>query len=260
MALIYFEGSDADSLLSGLPASLLPDETSGFRWAWRNYDLLVRELIASRGAKNVIEIGGGRSPSLPLEYVQKLGIDYVSNDISARELSLGPPWVGRAHFDISSPMDTSIRAFDGKFNLAFSKMVMEHVNSYEHTYRNLYNILAPGGISVAFHPVLYSFPFILNRIMPADLSASFLKAILPNRSEEGTPKFPARYSGCVVSSDIRNKLLQIGFTKVAQIGFFGHNYYDKIPIAKQLGDLSTSIATKIRQPAFCTFSITMVGK
>lgn len=69
------------------------DELSGV-WAWENFLPSVERLIIASGAKDVIEIGGGRSPSFSQEQINELKLNYVSNDISDTELARAPNWVG----------------------------------------------------------------------------------------------------------------------------------------------------------------------
>ena len=229
-------------------------------WAWANFKSTVSRLIEAARARTVLEIGGGRSPSFSKEDIRALGIDYTSNDISARELGKAPDWVGKAHFDVQTPDTGVIEPFADRFDLAFSKMVMEHVASYERSYRNLHTILREGGVGIAFHPVLYSLPFAINRIMPERASQALLTRFFPNRTDEGTPKFPALYSGCFVSERLRRNLRDIGFRDVWQVPFYGHDYYSKIPLLREAHRL---LARQIQRADFAplaSFAYTIVRK
>lgn len=205
-------------------------------WAWKNFLPTVKDLVVSTGAKSILEIGGGRSPSFSKEEVENFGLDYTVNDISARELSLAPDWVKKAHFDIQTPNHSELAPFEGQFDLVYSQMVMEHVASFERAYKNIYRILAPGGVSIAFHPVLYAAPFVINRLIPESASEGLLRRVFPHRSDDGVPKFPAVYSGCVISEGFQRTLKDIGFSTVRQVPFYGHNYYMKIPVVRELHD------------------------
>jgi hypothetical protein len=48
------------------------------------------------------------------------------------------------------------------------------------------------------------------------------------------PKFPAHYSWCFATAKTSDMLRTVGFTETQVIPFYGHIYYDKIPLAKQL--------------------------
>lgn len=230
------------------------------RWAWGNYLDTVRDLIAGIPAKSIIEIGGGRAPSFSQDEVHQMGVQYTSNDISERELSLAPDWVAKAHFDIQSPRWDDIAPFAESYDLAFSKMVMEHVSNYKRAYTNIHSILRPGGVSIAFHPVLYSVPFVLNRLIPEAASERILSKIFPNRVDSGIPKFPAVYSGCRISSSVRDTIQSLGFSEVWQVPFYWHNYYSKFPVIRDVHKVVSDLVQKSDFTPLATFAFTVVRK
>lgn len=247
-------GDAAEAIIAGLMTRRDRD------WAWANFLPTVVALIRATEAKRVMEIGGGRSPSFGRDEVEALGIDYVSNDISARELDKAPAWAGRAHFDIQSSDPAMILPFAGRIDLAFSKMVMEHVASYRRAYANIFGLLKEGGIAISFHPVLYALPFVLNRLAPEAASQRLLRAVFPNRTDEGVPKFPAYYSGCVISERVRTTLREIGFSGVWQIPFYGHRYYKRIPGLRAAHGRFTDYVKKRGMTRFASFAFTVVRK
>lgn len=229
-------------------------------WAWVNYLDLIREIIGSLPVKSIVEIGGGRAPSFDKTEIEAMGADYTSNDISARELSLAPSWVGKALFDIQTSNLADIDPYLNKYDLVFSKMVMEHVADYERAYQNIYKILRVGGISVAFHPVLYSLPFVLNRLLPGTASDLILRKFFPNRNDSGTPKFPAVYSGCRISAVVRNNIKKLGFREVWQVPFYGHNYYSRLPVVREVHAKLDKLIMKRRITPLATFAYTIAQK
>jgi SAM-dependent methyltransferase len=200
-----------------------------FKWAWRNYRATVENLVEHGSGRSVIEIGGGRSPLFAETDIRRLGVDYTANDISPRELSLAPDWARKACFDVQAADRSAVEPFAGRYDLAMSKMVMEHVESYERAYQTIYQLLRPGGVTLAFHPTLFALPFLINHMIPEKLSDRILGMIFDDRSDQGEPKFPACYSGCRVSNAIVRTLEGIGFSEVIQIPFYGHDYYRHFP-------------------------------
>lgn len=231
-----------------------------FRWAWRNYRPTVENIIDYLGAGSAIEIGGGRSPLFTESDINRLGIHYTANDISARELSLAPDWASKACFDVQSPDPSTIAPFAGQYDFVFSKMVMEHVGSYERSYRNIHTLLRPGGIGLAFHPTLYTLPFLINYIIPEDLSQRLLGMIFHDRSDNGEPKFPATYSGCRVSKTITGKLREIGFSDVVQVPFYGHDYYRKFPGLSTVNRQVAAFARARKMTVLASYAYTIVRK
>jgi SAM-dependent methyltransferase len=229
-------------------------------WAWRNYTAFVVDIIKEAKRGRVMEVGGGRFPNLTKDIVDALDIEYTSNDISMKELDLAPPWVRKACFDISTKDGGELSNYYGGYDVIYSKMVMEHVSDYRSAYRNISQLLAPSGISIAFHPTLYCPPFVLNKLIPEDVSRRLLQAVFRNRTDSGIPKFPAQYSGCVISDRIRENIRKLGFKKVWQLPFFGHDYYSRIPILKQWEQFSTKQLVDLNLTFFSSFSYTIALK
>jgi SAM-dependent methyltransferase len=229
-------------------------------WAWQNFLPVVKTLIRDGQFRSVMEIGGGRSPSFTRAEMEELGIKYTSNDISARELSLAPDWVGKAHFDIQTVDRATLAGHEGQYDFIFSKMVMEHVPSYQRAYRNISLLLRPGGMVISFHPTLLAFPFVVNKLMPERLSNRVLRFMFPHRTDTGTPKFPAYYSGCYASRSVRNAILQEGFSDVGQTPFYSHFYYKKVPLVRGIHYSLSRLLSRMKIHQLSAFCYTAAQK
>lgn len=229
-------------------------------WGWENFLPNVKTLGQAVGAAHVIEIGGGRYPSFEQAEIADLGWDYTSNDISQGELDRSPPWVAKALFDIQTPDQSVLAPFRDRYDLAFSKMVMEHVPSYKRAYANIHQILAPGGIAVAFHPVLFASPFVLNYVLPEQMARSILQAFFKRRNDEQKPKFPAYYSGCRVSPGVRKAISDIGFSDVWQIPFWGHDYYKGLGPLHSVQKSAASALRRLDIQAMSAYCMTIARK
>ncbi len=229
-------------------------------WAWKNYKDTLWKLALLIKARRVLEIGGGRWPLFSIEEVTQAGFSYVVNDISESELALAPPYYEKACFDISKPLGEEHKALLGTVDLMFSQMVFEHVSDATRAYQNIHDILAPGGICLNFHPVLYSIPFVVNWLMPEVISSQILRFFFPNRRPDEVPKHPARYDLCVIRKSIRNRLSAIGYRHVSQVPFWYHDYFMNIPGVFQLDRAAASLADRNNWTSFASFSYTMVAK
>jgi SAM-dependent methyltransferase len=207
-------------------ASAITDRSSEF--AFSNYKKLVLEYSSG---KTVMEVGAGRQPVFTPEELQVHQIDYVANDISSVELDAMPIPVPKFAFDVSKSVPTD--CID-RFDFIFSKMVQEHIDGTPRYYRNLSQMLKPGGMALNFHPVLYALPFIINRLLPESLSDPLLYLTRKDRTRTKNPKFPALYDHCVVSQKVRSSLMAQGFSDVIQVPFFGHGYYRVFPGLRQV--------------------------
>jgi SAM-dependent methyltransferase len=203
-------------------------------WAWENYRSAVLTLAqvgrASRGTDErvrMLEIGGGRGPLLRPSEAATAGIAVTVNDIDARELAMGPAEFTKAQFDIAGEVDPAWR---GQFDLIVSQMVMEHVRDARRAWTNMANLLAPGGVALAFNPTLYAPPFVVNRIFPDALTARVLRLFFPTRHDGDYPKFPARYDLCFSDSKKLDPILKsCGFSETLIAPFWGHGYFRHIP-------------------------------
>jgi SAM-dependent methyltransferase len=211
-------------------------------WAWENYERVVRHLTETFGAKKLIEIGGGRDPLFGREALAHMGAELTVNDISETELAELPKGYRTACFDIAGDLSAAELGRAG-YDLAFSRMVFEHVADGQRAWSNLYRILSPGGVGLAFVPTLYTFPFVVNWLMPDKFAASVVKMLYKNRTDEGDPVFPARYSWTFASEKKLAPMLKaIGYRDVMVIPFYGHEYYRPFPIVRDIHARFTKLA------------------
>jgi SAM-dependent methyltransferase len=195
-----------------------------FREAWHDHAGAVQRLIEHCGARTVCEIGGGANPSLPLAFVRERGLDCTILDVSRAELDKSPAGYRKVAADICG----DVVPLAGRFDFMFSKMLAEHVASGQAFHRNVFRLLAPGGLAFHFFPTLYAPAFVANRLLPEDLAGIALQAFAP-RDRHRHGKFPARYSWC--RGPTRRQLARLealGYEVVAYRGFFGHDYYRRI--------------------------------
>jgi SAM-dependent methyltransferase len=212
------------------------------KWAWENYKRVIADLCRALGAKRIVEIGGGRDPLFSRAEIETLGVDMMVNDISADELAVLPAGYRTACFDVAGDIE-NVAHLRGSLDLAFSRMVFEHVEDGQRAWANLYELLAPGGVALAFIPTLYSVPFVINWLLPDDLAASIVKALFANRTDDGEPVFPARYSWCFASEGrMRPMLAGIGYREISILPFYGHDYYVPFPIVRDLHAYFTKFA------------------
>lgn len=217
------------------------EEVSAQRdWAWEHYAETVRNLIEYFSSRSVMEIGGGRFPLFTREDVDGLGIEFAVNDISQAELDLAPDWLHKVCFDIAG---SAIPESEGdRYDVVVSKMVMEHVKDGRQAYRNVHRLLKPGGTFFHFFPVLYSPPFVANRLLPEAVSKKVLEIAFPRRNDDEFPKFPARYSCCTISRRTEALLFDIGFREVELVPIYGHHYFRKMPGLRELDSALSAFA------------------
>jgi len=207
-------------------------------WASENYKNVIQNIIQTLGLRRVMEIGGGRSPLFSRKEAEALGLEYTVNDISEAELSIAPDWTKKACFDAAGDIPDGLQ---GKFDLIFSKMVLEHVSSGRRYYENIFRCLRSGGVAMTFYPTMFCMPFVVNRIIPEAASRAILLAMDGYRSDDQRPKFPAYYSWCYSTRHCETKIKNIGFSSVKIVPFYGHSYYESLPGLKTLHRATTNL-------------------
>jgi len=229
------------------------------RWAWDNYKRVVEELCRQLHAKRIVEIGGGRDPLFTPAEIERLGVEMTVNDIAPGELAVLPKGYQTACFDVAGDI-AGLADMRGRFDLAFSRMVFEHVADGQRAWSNLYRLLAPGGVALAFVPTLYALPFVLNLLLPDKLAAGIVKMLFANRTDEEDPVFPAHYSWCFTDDRLHRMLSAIGYREVAVLPFYGHDYYESFPLIREVNAWFTGLARRNDWRTFSTHAYIAVRK
>ena len=196
-----------------------------------DYASTLDELIAALpdGAA-VAELGSGANPRLASHPRVVAGeVELLQVDISQVELDKAP-----AGHKVCGDVAAEGFSLGRSVDLACSQMLAEHVGDGEQFLRNVAGMLAPGGLYLQVSPVLYTLPFIVNRIVPEAFAATLLDIFQP-RDHDRHGKFPARYSLCRGPGKGQLRALdRVGLRLVAARGYFGHNYYRRVPLAHDL--------------------------
>ena len=213
--------------------------------AMQGYDDALRSIVAQYPDAAILELGGGRRPSFQLSELPDNLKSYTVNDISDEELSLVPEGYDTACFDVAG--DAS--GFEGRYDVVFSRFLAEHVRDGRAMHRNIYKVLKPGGVAFHLIPTLYALPFVINRLLPERIGEKVL-ALNPRR--EISPKFPAFYSWCRGNTPAMRRLFdQIGYERVEIRGFYGHFYYDTIPLLREIESWFAHLACR-NEWSWCT--------
>jgi SAM-dependent methyltransferase len=220
----------------------------------------VRDLCGSLGAKHIVEIGAGRDPLFDRDEIAALGVNMTVNDISPGELAVLPEGYRAACFDVAGDI-SQLGYLHNSFDFAFSRMVFEHVEDGQRAWANLFKLLAPGGVALAFVPTLYSVPFVLNRLLPDSICAAITRTLFPNRAGDDDPVFPARYSWTFASDRrMRPMLSAIGYREIAVLPFYGHGYYEPFPIIRDIHLRFTALARRYDWRLLASFAYIAVRK
>ena len=192
------------------------------------YHRLVLELINRYQLHRVCDVGGGAHPTLSLEEVRARNLDYTLLDISAIELGKAPLGYAKVQADISVRNERGPKGFD----LITSTMLAE-TRQERRSFIAMSVTCSDQGIACHFFPTLYALPLLVNSLMPERLSSQLLHWFNPVDATH--LKFPAYYSWCRGPSRRQIRRLEdLGYTVLSYHGFFGHDYYLRVPLLKGL--------------------------
>jgi SAM-dependent methyltransferase len=228
-------------------------------WGWDNYERVLRHLIRRNGARQVLEIGGGRTAKFSLEDLGRMGVELTVNDISGSELARLPAGYHTACFDVAGTLPSAIKR--NAYDLAFSQMVFEHVADGRRAWKNLHEVLTPGGIGIAFLPTLFAFPYIVNWLIPDSVGKRIAELLDRKRSDDTTPVFPARYSWAFsIERWMKPMLSDIGYREVMIVPFYGHRYYQRFPVVRDIHARFTDLARRRDWRFFSSYMYVVVRK
>ena len=206
----------------------------------------------------VYEVGAGANPALPCEFVDRHNLDYVIMDVSASELAKAPRKYKKLNRDIMAP-PTETESYD----LVFSRMVAEHVTDPSLFHRRILERLSPDGVVLHFFPTLYAPGFVLNRILPFDLSDRLLQVFQPGREPEGRHrKFPAYYNWCWGPTDRQlQRFRHLGYRIVEYVGFFGQpGYFGRLPMLAALDRHVALVLVSHPVPSLTSYAYVVLAK
>jgi 2-polyprenyl-3-methyl-5-hydroxy-6-metoxy-1,4-benzoquinol methylase len=220
-------------------------------YAFAHQQDVIRQLIIDRKLRAICEVGGGRSPLFAVDDVAELDLDYTVLDVSAAELALASSHYTKVIGDICSLRSDDSRI--GSYDLVFSHMLAEHVSSGEAMHRNIFRLLRPGGIAFHFFPTLFSPAFVANKLLPEWMAQWTLRIVY--RGRQHYEKFPAKYSWCYGPSPRRNqKFMALGYTVLDYRPFYGTEYLQFLPGARQLEQHFHNMAAKRHSRLFTSYA------
>ena len=123
-------------------------------------------------------------------------------------------------------------------------MVMEHVPDAARAWSNMFALLAPGGVALAFHPTLYAPAFVINWLAPEALTGPVLRFFFPGARARGYPQSfrpaticapPRRpWSNPFCAAPVSVKFLSAPF--------WGDLYFEQLPGLREGNDALSALA------------------
>jgi len=219
--------------------------------AWEEFRDLVTTIITRQQFRYVAEIGAGANPLIPLPFVDENQLVYRLIDYSADELMKAGPGYEKQVVDFQLPLPPS----GDKFDLVIAQMTLEHIEHPAVFFENIRLMLRPGGRACLFFATVTNLPMALNYLLPDSLSHWLLLKVQPFRKNEKHGKFPAWYRWCFGPTRKNiSRIRSTGLSIELYRGYFGHNYYRRIPPLQRLEELKTRLLLRFPSPRFCTYA------
>lgn len=225
----------------------------GISKSWSDFKYLVSDISED---SQVIEIGAGARPYLSKEFVLGKSIDYTISDISSSELAKSnADYCRRIAMDMEADIPTF---YEGRYDLVFSKMVLEHLQRPEVFHKNVLKLVSNRGVIIHFYACKFGLPGILNLILPEKF-VDWLVYKIQGRDPIMDHRFTAYYRRCLgpVPAQIKwwNKL---GYEIVDFKGFVGHTYLSRYRVLGWLEKLWTRFLLTLNSAWVCSSAIVVL--
>ena len=163
----------------------LPDRYVQWRY---DFDAALQSFM--RPGLSVLDIGSGRKPTVPLGS-RPADWTYAGLDLSRSELEAAPP--GSYDETVIGDVADFRPELVGRFDLAVSFQVFEHVRQLPVAFENIYAYLRSGGSLVAYTAGTMALHALANRMLPTSLARVVLEKVVGFRKPIA---FPAYYDRC----------------------------------------------------------------
>lgn len=229
------------------------------RTAAGDFGPFLEQVIGRTGASRVCDVGGGAKPILELAAIARLGLEYTVLDISAEELAKAPDGYHKIEGDVCQPG----LGIDERFDLVFSRMLLEHATDPATLHENVRRMLSPGGYAVHFFPTLWAPAFVVNRFLPERLGERILLFLATHRAPEGRgAKFPAYYRWCRGPTRRQlSRFARAGYVVEEYRGFFGtDSYLRRLPPLQRMEDRLAGAMLRRPHPTLTSYAFAVLRR
>lgn len=223
-----------------------------FAWAYEGFRAECWRLVNAISARSICDVGGGWRPLFDPGDLASREIDYTVLDVSPEMLARVPAGCQTVCADICEPPPELTQRFD----LVFSMFVAEHVRDGAAMHRGVFDMLRPGGVAIHVFPTLFYPAFVANKLLPERLTQLLVRGLVHHDA-----KFPACYSWCYgPTRKMHQRLNAIGYDVLEYRGFYGTDYLQRVPVARELEERFSSWAASRRSPHLTSFARVQLRK
>jgi 2-polyprenyl-6-hydroxyphenyl methylase/3-demethylubiquinone-9 3-methyltransferase len=171
-----------------------------------------------RPGATVVDVGGGKHPTLSPARKAALNLTVIGVDISQAELDAAPS----GSYDSTLCADVMKFTGDGSADLAICSAVLEHIADVESALRGIASMLRSEGVALLFIPCRNSLSAQLNLCLPQSFKRKLLNWLFPEM--RGVVGFPAYYDRCT-PHQIESLALQNGLVPEKVTFYFSSGYF-----------------------------------
>lgn len=222
------------------------------------FELMVKSLIERHSLRTVCEVGAGARPLLEDEYVRERGLDCTLFDASEEQLQKAPSSCRKVVGDVYEYDADDL----GPFDLIYSRSVAEHVKRGDLFHKAIHDLLVDDGFACHYFPTLYALPFVVNLLIPQQVSSIAKSLLIHGRRRSRYRKFPAYYSWCRGPSERQiRRLTEPGYDVLEYTGFFGHeHYYNHLPLLRKIHRGLMQVLVRHPSPHLTSFGMVVLRK
>jgi hypothetical protein len=224
---------------------------------WDKCPAFIEEVIARHSPRRVCEIGAGANPAIGSDAIRRHRLQFRAVDEVEGEL-LKSGMTETSVYDVCAA-DAAVPG--APYDLVFSRMAAEHFRDPCQAYKNMFEALAPGGLSVHCFATLYALPFVLNRLLPDRLSDFLFDRFSP-RNRDRHDKFKAYYSHCRGPLESQIQFFRrLGYEVLEYRAYFGHNYYAfRLPLLHLVHRQKTNLLLKAPIALFTSYATVILRR
>ncbi|MEN0048856.1 MAG: methyltransferase domain-containing protein [Bacteroidota bacterium] len=222
------------------------------------YNIIYQRLLPKKEINRVCELGAGGNPTLTQAVIEEQGLDYWVTDVSEKALANCADTYQKKVIDVQQK---DISTTLGKFDLIFSKMLVEHLPHPSTFHRNIFNALSPNAYAFHFFPTLGSLTLWLNHLLPELLTKPLLMWAEPSRRAERFGKFSTYYHWCEgPSRSNMERFEELGFEVELYYGGYGHKYYERIAPLHWLEQQKSRVLQQLKWPGWTANACVLLKK
>jgi len=221
-----------------------------FKYSYPDYHEAIESAIFP--GIRICEIGPSGNPSIKSSEIRRRNLDYTIIDVETIHWKDYNLEVNKHEVDLQRAMPDELK---NKFDLVISQMVLEHIEQPDPLHNHIAQLLRYGGTAIHLYANPYSLSALVNRLLP-DFIGEFILDLVSNRDLSYDKKYPAFYNNCHTPSERADLYFsKMSYSIKRHDAYAGHNYFQHVPVLRQLEVAYSRFLLKLRLFRLSTLSL-----